>query len=174
MSDRDAILAAITDRPAPFHTNSVHPAQQVGDDLWSHFQTNLEALGGRMIDRAEFESRTNASRWADPATGFESTAASPWDAEVGVSLAVAAIAQTGTLVFAAGPDGFRLSSLAPPTNLVVVDRSAIVSTLADALAKLPSRTTVFLTGPSRTADIEGVMVRGVHGPGELLVWVRDA
>lgn len=172
MSDREAILAAITDRPAPLHPPSVRPAMKPNDDLWEEFQSHLESLGGRMIDLAEFESRTSGSRWADAATGLSSTAESAWDAEVGVSMAVAAVAQTGTLVFAAGSEGYRLSSLAPPVNVVVVNRTAIFATLAEALAGLPERTTVFATGPSRTADIEGVMVRGVHGPGELLVYVR--
>jgi len=96
-----------------------------------------------------------------------------WDVEIGVTLADLAIAETGTLVVSAGEGKRRMSSLAPPKNIEIIQRSAIVGTLAEAMAKVPKQTSVFITGPSRTADIEGILVRGVHGPGELLVYVYD-
>ncbi len=96
-----------------------------------------------------------------------------WDVEVGVSLADFAIAETATLVVSAGQGKLRMSSLAPPVNVMVVSRNSIVGTLAEAIPMIPTATSVLITGPSRTADIEGILVRGVHGPGDLLVYVYE-
>lgn len=178
MSDRAEILGKLPDSgPADFETvpadfagfaSSVEPVV-----MWSMFAVQLEALGGRIIDDAEAHLWLTKKRWCDPILGLENSADSMWTAEVGFSVAVAAVAKSGTLIVEAGPEVERRSSLIPPVNVVLVPRNAIVPTLNEALAALSDRTTVFITGPSRTADIEGVMVRGVHGPGQLLVWVKD-
>ena len=178
MSDRAEILGKLPDAtPAPFESfpadfagfeSSVEPAI-----MWSMFAVQLEALGGRVIEDVEGKDWLSKRRWCDPILGLENTADSIWTAEVGFSAAVAAIAKSGTLIVEAGPEVERRSSLIPPVNVVLVPRTAIVPTLNEALAALSDRTAVFITGPSRTADIEGVMVRGVHGPGQLLVWVKD-
>ncbi len=172
MTDREAILGAIQDRPSePVRANPAFNPQP--GDLREQFRTNLEKLGGRLIDQAEFETHLTRGTWADPASGQVSTAKGVWEAEVGISVALAAVASTGSLILANTPGTYRLSSLAPPTSIVIVDASAIHAGLAEAFDNLPSDTVVFVTGTSRTADIEGVMVRGVHGPGVLLVFVRD-
>jgi L-lactate dehydrogenase complex protein LldG len=61
----------------------------------------------------------------------------------------------------------RLASLAPPVHIALVED--IVGTLDEAIARIDGRTHVVITGTSRTADIEGVLVRGVHGPRKLFV-----
>ena len=94
-----------------------------------------------------------------------------WDAEVGVTMADLAVAETGSLLLATGPGRPRMVSLSPKIHVVLVPRERIVGTLAEAFARLSDRTSVLITGPSRTADIEGVLVRGVHGPGEIHVVV---
>ena len=96
-------------------------------------------------------------------------APSVWDAEVGVTMAEFAVAETGSLVLAARAGRRRLASLAPPVHAVLVRKSQVVSSLDEAIEKLPAQTSVIVTGPSRTADVEGVMVMGVHGPKRL--WV---
>ncbi|MDZ4797179.1 MAG: lactate utilization protein [Bryobacteraceae bacterium] len=105
------------------------------------------------------------------------TAASTRDeivrADVGVSGVDYGLADTGTLVTLSASDP-RLVSLLPPTHIAVLDASRLLSTLDELLQLLPqpalqTASMVLITGPSRTADIEQILVRGVHGPGELHV-----
>jgi len=101
-------------------------------------------------------------------------------AAAGLSGAVLGIAETGTLALASTDERSRLASLVPPLAISVLPVEALVPTLEDALASLrpedPStaaRAVTFVTGPSRTADIEMTLVVGVHGPRELLVILLD-
>jgi L-lactate utilization protein LutC len=173
MGDREMMLASLPDESTTWVSRPQVEFCPISE-LWVEFESQLGLLGGRVVSADEWAQLLERPRWCDPVLGLTDTAESIWEAEVGVSLAIGAVAKSGTLIFEAGPDRLRLSSLIPPVNLVMVDRSAIVPTLHEAMARLSERTTVFATGPSRTADIEGVMVRGVHGPGQLLVHVRDA
>ena len=95
--------------------------------------------------------------------------------DVGISTAQAAIAETGTLVLDSACERHRLVSLVPPVHIAVVNASAIVETLSEALALLQEKeispAITFITGPSRTADIELTLAIGVHGPQELYVIV---
>jgi len=96
--------------------------------------------------------------------------------DVGISTAQAAIAETGTLVLDSAQERHRLVSLVPPVHIAIVNASAIVETLGEALALLRkdreiSPVITFITGPSRTADIELTLAIGVHGPQELYVIV---
>jgi L-lactate utilization protein LutC len=95
--------------------------------------------------------------------------------DVGISTAQAAIAETGTLVLDSDCERHRLVSLVPPVHIALVNASAIVETLGDALTLLQKKeispAITFITGPSRTADIELTLAIGVHGPQELYVIV---
>jgi L-lactate utilization protein LutC len=110
-------------------------------------------------------------------TGFTSEAALRAvcaTAPFGISSADYALCDTGTLVMIASPTEARLISLLPPVHIAVVPAERILTGL-DELFTLDARpadhtsSTVFITGPSRTADIEQLLVRGVHGPGEIHV-----
>lgn len=95
-------------------------------------------------------------------------------APVGITSADYALANTGTLVMLASPSEARLISLLPPVHIAVVPAGRILTSLDELLAIVPdpARVTssmVLITGPSRTADIEQILVRGVHGPGEIHV-----
>ena len=99
--------------------------------------------------------------------------------EVGISSAQAGIAETGTLVLDSAYERHRLVSLVPPVHIAIIKASAIVETLAEALALLRkdkeiSPAITFITGPSRTADIELTLAIGVHGPQQLYVIVDRA
>jgi L-lactate dehydrogenase complex protein LldG len=99
--------------------------------------------------------------------------------DVGISTAQAAIAETGTLVLDSADERHRLVSLVPPVHIAIVDASRICETLGEALALLRngkdlSRAVTFVTGPSRTADIELTLTVGVHGPQELYVIVNGS
>ncbi len=94
-------------------------------------------------------------------------------ADVGITGADYGLADTGTLVMLASSDP-RLVSLLPPVHIAVLQASRLLSTLDELLQLLPqpaeqTASMVLITGPSRTADIEQILVRGVHGPGELHV-----
>jgi L-lactate dehydrogenase complex protein LldG len=89
---------------------------------------------------------------------------------VGITGAFCAIAETGTLMMLSGPDTFASASLLPETHIAVVPASRIVRSMEDAFAlaraehgELP-RATNFISGPSRTGDIEQTIVLGAHGP----------
>jgi L-lactate dehydrogenase complex protein LldG len=93
-------------------------------------------------------------------------------ADVGITSADYALAETGTLVMLASPEEPRLISLLPPVHIAVFPRSRMLANLDELLAVLPNpaeqtSSMVLITGPSRTADIEQILVRGVHGPGEI-------
>jgi L-lactate dehydrogenase complex protein LldG len=100
-------------------------------------------------------------------------------ADCGLTSAQFAIAETGTLVLCSGDERHRLASLLPARHICLLPRSRLCGTLAEVLAKVhrdgapSSRTITFVTGPSRTADIELTLVVGVHGPKFLHVVLLD-
>jgi len=94
----------------------------------------------------------------------------------GVTGALAGIAKTGSLVLISGAGQTLTASLLPEVHVAVLKTSKLVPTLAEALRRPEVRTAlagVIVTGPSRTADIEMTLTIGVHGPGELHVFLID-
>jgi L-lactate dehydrogenase complex protein LldG len=101
---------------------------------------------------------------------------------VSITGAFAAIAETGTLVMASGPDHPVSLNLLPDTHVVVLREADIVSGYEDVWARLRARygknamprTVNTITGPSRTGDIEQAMELGAHGPRRMhIVVVRE-
>lgn len=96
-------------------------------------------------------------------------------AEAAVTGAAALIAETGSLVCESGPALPHGASLIPRMHIVVAGEDQILPDLWDYWATLDYRSTglpqtiCLITGPSKTADIEGVLVTGVHGPAEVCV-----
>jgi len=99
-------------------------------------------------------------------------------ADLGVTGADLAVAETATLVLVSAAGRPRSTSLLPPCHVAVFDREALVESLEQVGLALeawhegtppPERGAVinFITGPSRTADIELTLTRGVHGPKEI-------
>ena len=89
---------------------------------------------------------------------------------VGVTGCFRAIAETGTLMLCSGPDSPAVNSLLPETHVAVVLRAHIVADMEEAWRAARSelvawpRAINFVSGPSRTADIEQTIVLGAHGP----------
>jgi L-lactate utilization protein LutC len=99
--------------------------------------------------------------------------------DVGITSADYALADTGSLVMLASPKEARMISLLPPAHIAVVPRDRILTGLDELFSLLPSpaevtSSMVLITGPSRTADIEQILVRGVHGPGNFTVVIAPA
>ena len=111
--------------------------------------------------------------------GVIPSASDLFDFEVGITRAQAAIAETGTLVLDSSCERNRLVSVVPPVHIAIVAASRIHETLGETLAMLQSGKELspaitFITGPSRTADIELTLTIGVHGPQELYVIVDES
>lgn len=97
-------------------------------------------------------------------------------ADLGFVLAHAALLESGSLAVVAAPGQHRSASLLPPASVVLVPRNALLPDVSHLPAllnrhRLPNGALPaclnLITGPSSTADIELVLVRGVHGPGTL-------
>jgi L-lactate dehydrogenase complex protein LldG len=107
--------------------------------------------------------------WKGSGLALEPREATGSDA-VGVTGAFVAIAETGTLVFASGPDTPSTVSLLPETHVAVLEARRVVAHMEDAWALLRAefgqlpRAINFVSGPSRTADIDQTIVLGAHGP----------
>jgi L-lactate dehydrogenase complex protein LldG len=94
---------------------------------------------------------------------------------IGVTGAFCAIAETGTLMMLSGAETPATTSLLPETHVAVVNPRRIVATMEDAWDLLrkectqPPRAVNFISGPSRTADIEQTVTLGAHGPYRVLI-----
>ena len=106
-------------------------------------------------------------------------AAEPED-RVSVTGAFAGVAETGTLVFVSDRATPTTLNFLPETHVAILARDRLVAHLEDVWALLraeraqPPRTVNFITGPSRTGDIELQLELGAHGPRRLHVLLVDA
>jgi L-lactate utilization protein LutC len=125
-------------------------------------------LAGRVINLA-----------ALPAEVLENAAAGElFDCDLGVTGAQWGVAETGTLVLESDAERHRLASLVPSAHVALVEAGRVGQTLGEVLRAINergegglSRAVTFITGPSRTSDIELTLAIGVHGPAELYVVV---
>ena len=117
--------------------------------------------------------------WQSAGINVEARAAAGSDL-VGITGAFCAIAETGTLMMLSGERTPATTSLLPETHIAVVRAARIVRGMEDAwkllrdeVGRMP-RAVNFVSGPSRTADIEQTLVLGAHGPYRVhIVLVRD-
>jgi L-lactate dehydrogenase complex protein LldG len=111
-----------------------------------------------------------------PGLSFQVTQAAAAASKVGISQMDWAIAGTGTLVQDATRVEKRLASTLPTIHVAVIGADRILMDMGNVLQRLrPEQINYisFITGPSRTADIERVLTIGVHGPGRLIIVVVD-
>lgn len=92
------------------------------------------------------------------------------DYAFGITRARGAIAETGTVVFTDAGTFSRLAALAPWVHVTVLARADLWRDVPAAVARLDGDPNIiWATGPSKTADVEGILIEGVHGPGEQIV-----
>jgi L-lactate dehydrogenase complex protein LldF len=108
--------------------------------------------------------------------GIRITSEADPHAQAGLTGSFGAIAETGSLILAGGGGRSQTASLLPPLHIALLERKKIYASLAEA-TRLPEirgfPTLVLVSGPSRTADIEMTLTIGVHGPGELIVFILE-
>jgi L-lactate utilization protein LutC len=93
---------------------------------------------------------------------------------LGVTKAICGVADTGSILEADGEGDKLQASLLPEIHLAVLHKSNLYPSLSDAIQHVRgTKAAVFITGPSRTADIEMSLTIGVHGPGEMVVFLVD-
>jgi L-lactate dehydrogenase complex protein LldG len=155
-------------------------------ELWEVFRDRMESVGGHAVeslvelDALLLESGATLG-YCDPAlertlrptlspsislhTDFDRSRYD--ELQFGITRASAWVAETGTLVLEDRQTSDRLGALSPWIHVAVVDEAARpLATLEAAIASFgDDLNIVWVTGPSKTADVEGILIEGVHGPG---------
>ncbi|MFL6653531.1 MAG: lactate utilization protein C [Sulfurifustis sp.] len=202
MSTRGRILARLKERrsqhaPAPERVYRTAPV--LGPDFIEQFCQRVVPLGNDLVRvasvsdapavvarylalhaiplRAVCWPELLALPWREAAVAVEARAARGDDL-VGITGVFAAIAETGTLMLVSGAETPATVSLLPETHVAIVPASAVVATMEDAWARRWAQTAMpravnFVSGPSRTADVEQTVTLGAHGPRRVLLVVVE-
>ena len=153
-----AVLAILREHGARTVVVEADSGSALTDERVRELQTGLEAEGIRMVSRPDDE------------TLFASNAS--------VTGVAAAISETGTIVCVSGPAVARGTSLIPPVHVALMRADQIIGDLFDYFERCGPADPVpaninLISGPSKTADIEGILVTGVHGPEHVHIVVLD-
>jgi len=193
--DREAILSRVRGALAPLRERAPLPEYDTemavmrkliaGRDLVELFAERIKRVNGLALnDPAALVAQLRAGGWTrgycDPGLwprlaahfGAEFTVEREFDRgrvddyAFGITRAAGAIAESGTIILNDATTSRRLAALAPWVHVAVVERATIFADLPQAVAALGSDPNViWATGPSKTADVEGILIEGVHGPG---------
>jgi L-lactate dehydrogenase complex protein LldG len=150
-----------------------------GEDVPAVVSAFLRAHNLPMAVRRGNDSRLAAMPWSRERTLTVATGPSDGNDLVAVSHAFGAAAETGTLMLASGPDNPTTLNFLPDTHVVVVDARDIAGDYETLWQRLRERygegsmprVVNWITGPSRSADIEQTLILGAHGPRRLHVIV---
>lgn len=195
MSSRDQILSRVRAALAPLPRRAPLPEwdrelvrvrqAQTAADPWIPFAARLRSVSGTPLtavsDLVALLARSGWRRgYCDPVAWPALAPAFPRDFQVetafdrtrvddyqfGITVAAGAIAETGTLVLSDQVTSARLAALAPWVHVALLRREQIFPDITAALTALPDDPNIiWCTGPSKTADVEGILIEGVHGPG---------
>ncbi|MCC5806776.1 MAG: LUD domain-containing protein [Opitutales bacterium] len=194
MTDRDKVLSAVRKALEPLPERAAYPEWQPDlavarhardiSDIEALFRQRLEAVHGVFLDGFEaipafLRGHSAETGVVDPELlprlgnaldGFKVETvfdrARPDDFAFGITRAAGAVAESGTIVLNDAVVPSRLAALAPWVHIAVVERATLVGTIPEAVAAFDDDPSIiFVTGPSKTADIEGILIEGVHGPG---------
>jgi L-lactate dehydrogenase complex protein LldG len=151
--------------------------EQVVDYLAERVQGALLLPPSPSLQRIDLASRLRQVGVAVIDSDFRSRAPA---AAAGLTGANFAIAATGTLVLESTAEPVRLATTLPERHFVLLDPRKLVADSAAAVPllrrlhqQLPQAFLAYITGPSRTADIERVLTIGVHGPRELHILLYE-
>ena len=186
----DTATAALKTRaPLPeYDVTLTHSQPRLeGYDLWEIFSRNFKAVNGKPMNSVEelaafLKSANQVHGYCDPAL-FDSigsklaaaglTVETTYDRDryddyqFGVTRATGAIAESGSVIIDDLRTSHRLAALSPWVHVAVLERQEIHRAISDAIAAFgDSPNIIWCTGPSKTADVEGILIEGVHGPGE--------
>ncbi|MCP5537612.1 MAG: LUD domain-containing protein [Akkermansiaceae bacterium] len=175
--------------PLPDYDDALlHSAPRLeGNDLWEIFSRNFAAVSGISMTGTEGlldllkESDCNHG-YCDPAlmhTIGDSLVAAGLtveteydrkrydDYQFGITRAAGAIAESGSVILNDETTSDRLAALSPWVHIAVLENeSSLLRSIPDAVAAFgASPNIIWATGPSKTADVEGILIEGVHGPG---------
>jgi L-lactate dehydrogenase complex protein LldF len=174
---------------SPHSSNSKPLAQQFSDELAALggvvVHCSPEELAGRIAQELMRREIRRVQTWDEshlPAglisalreSGVQTQREPDPQIRAGLTGALAGVAESGTLVLSGGAQQPLTASLLPEIHLAVLREADILPSLPQALGLQSVReapTAVLISGPSRTADIEMTLTIGVHGPGELLVYI---
>lgn len=193
MSDREKIFSAIRDALAPLPHRTPMPEWEDAmavckpsgtfPSLKAQFADKLEFAHAKFFDAvaplADFLKQEGSTfGYCDPQlaahfSGWEGITletvyddAKVNDYTFGITRASAGIAESGTIVLTDADTSARLAALAPWIHIAVIAESDILGTIPEAIARFgDDPSIIFATGPSKTADVEGILIEGVHGPG---------
>lgn len=175
----------------PGETARTWPQPAVSGDLLARFRSKAEALASTSETVKELAAvpaavarylqanalgsaavvapQLSGLDWA--AAGMQVAARPAVDADaVGITGCFCAIAETGTLMLLSNPESPATISLLPETHIALVPAARLVATMEEAFSLLRAeigdlpRAVNFVSGPSRTGDIEQTIVLGAHGP----------
>ncbi len=143
------------------------------EDITAAVHAYLQRQGLPAAVRVAEHPLLEALRWPEDLTVTPGTAHQGLD--VGLSVADAAMAETGTLILCSGPESPTSLVFLPDHHLVVLPQDRLMPYMEDVWGLLrerpdfPPRSVNYVTGPSRTADVEQTMQLGAHGPRSLHV-----
>lgn len=151
------------------------------DDVPASISAFLRAHNLPSAVRRGSDPRLEAMPWARERTLAVATGASDGSDLVAVSHAFGAAAETGTLMLTSGPDNPTTLNFLPDTHIVVVQAKDVAGDYETLWRRLRAsygdgtmpRAVNWITGPSRTADIEQTLLLGAHGPRRLLIVIVD-
>ena len=199
--DREAIFSRVRSALAPLRERAPLPAYDTeitvmrnliaGRDLVELLAERMKRVNGlAFTDATALVAHLRAGGWlhgyCDPALwprlaphfGAEFNVEAEFDrARVddyafGITRASGAIAESGTIILNDATTSRRLAALTPWVHVAVLERADIFSDLPQAVAALRrDPNVIWCTGPSKTGDVEGILIEGVHGPGQQIALV---
>ena len=156
-------------------------------DVETRFRLEFAALRGEIIENDEAlrtflngfkKLATDSGELTTKSVGEPN--AGVRECDLGVTGCDCLVAQTGSIAVSTYSAGGRALSVLPPTHLVIARRQQLVPDLVSAMALLRTRydkdwpsALSAITGPSRTADIEKILVMGAHGPKRLALYFAE-